>query len=183
MRDNELNPVAKENQLEVSRDFESGIRLALIRLDGILEHFSLRNARDLSVNFTNYIDSMSEIADWSGAFLSGIYRVVEMVKTYADSDKSPAEVVNEIRAQLSSPEIQAPDKDLDDDEKDLRFSIVRRLALAYHPSAAIMSDLGEDEKNRRLDLFKNSISHAIQLDGPDGLAELIRIAKDEGLVE
>lgn len=174
---------SEKYEVEVSEEMKSGIRLALLRLDQVLESYSLENSSQLASSFESYINSMTNIVGWDGAFLYGILKVLGAVKSFADSQKSPKEIVKEVRAMFKSEEtLKTFDESLTKEEVRLRNKMVRALALQFHPESQNVRSLDKEEAEKMIDIFKTRISQAIQEDGRRGFEALKSLLEEFHLV-
>lgn len=68
------------------------------------------------------------------------------------------------------------------EEKLRRADLVRKLSKQFHPNATVMEQLDKREVERRTRIFRDEISHAIQLEDKAGLEVLKALAKREGII-
>jgi CRISPR/Cas system-associated protein Cas10 (large subunit of type III CRISPR-Cas system) len=170
-----------EEELVFNEDFRDGIRLALMRLQQVLDNYSLADGAELSRAYDSYISTMLKICNWNGAFLDGIFKVHEAVKSLADSSKKPREIFTEIKKQFGQIMKREVSDELTSEEMSLRYKLVRVLSLYFHPDSPNVRDLPAKEIERRNLFFKQQVSPAIKDTDGKSLAMLKRIAGEQGL--
>lgn len=154
-------------ELAVSPEFKSGIRMAMDRLEGVLDSHAVFDARELSMYFERYINYMLsiDIQGWDGAFLDGIFHVLKTVKSYIGTDKKPRVILQEMKNVFKeTTKLNQSFGELTPEEITERRKILRAFVHQYHPDSPTVRLESPDEIERRTQIFKLEIQPAIDAD-------------------
>ncbi|MBU0668272.1 hypothetical protein KJ835_04075 [Patescibacteria group bacterium] len=172
-----------ENADLVREGVKKGAALAIRHLKTVSENPEFTDTGTLLQTLKYIIDHIVDINEMSGAEIDGMNKVIAYIRKYTEIGFSPKYLAPQVEAAFEQDDtyLKLAGKPATEDAINVRFDLIEKLALEFHPASRAMKELDPLEQERRMLIYSEEITVAIQMLDPQSLLALEMIARAEGI--